>query len=166
VVALVAVVMAHTNAWINALPLGSWTSSAGALWLHVGGLIAPFFALLIFVMALGQGLVSRLLSFPLLVLLGEISYSVYLIHSILLRVYAEHFRTFSWYQAWQAYLVYWLVLLLAAYVSWRCIERPCRAFLVGLWPQRPHPEAISRRWKFLGYERTRNPEQVSALGDD
>jgi peptidoglycan/LPS O-acetylase OafA/YrhL len=44
------------------------------------GLLAPFFAVLIIGLAFGGGLVGRLLSLPVLVLLGEASYALYILH--------------------------------------------------------------------------------------
>lgn len=62
--------------------------SAGALWVvHSGSLFS--FALLIFVMATGAGWLSMALATPLFVLLGEISFSLYLVHQILLAIFAQ-----------------------------------------------------------------------------
>jgi len=49
-------------------------------------LIAPIMALTIYVFAKGQGLCSRILSVKPLLYLGKISYSVYLVHNILILV--------------------------------------------------------------------------------
>jgi peptidoglycan/LPS O-acetylase OafA/YrhL len=87
-------------------------------------------------MALELGLLSRLLAFPLLVLLGEISYSLYLIHQIALRYYAQHAPALALIPGWIAYSLFWALTLLAAYVSWAVVERPARRFLVSLWPGR------------------------------
>jgi peptidoglycan/LPS O-acetylase OafA/YrhL len=53
------------------------------LWLRTcGGCLA--YALLIFVMAFSEGQIARLLRFPSMVFLGEISYSIYLLHVVFL----------------------------------------------------------------------------------
>ncbi|MFN8633500.1 MAG: hypothetical protein U0893_06560 [Chloroflexota bacterium] len=57
----------------------------GRLWLAHSGSAAPGFAAVILTVALGRGALARLRAVPALVLLGEISYSVYLLHQILLR---------------------------------------------------------------------------------
>jgi len=111
--------------------------SAGGVWLAHAGISCLPFAGLILVMALELGLLSRLLAFPLLVLLGEISYSLYLIHQIVLRYYAQHAPALAVIPGWIAYSVFWALTLLAAYVTWAVVERPARRFLVGLWPGRP-----------------------------
>ena len=111
----------------------SWLGPAGALWFQQSG-SALFFAVLIFVMAMEKGRLSRLFALPFFVLLGEISYSMYLIHQIIIRYYHRYDTIFSGVSAWFAYPVYWILLLCTSYVSWHFFERPCRHFLVKLWP--------------------------------
>jgi peptidoglycan/LPS O-acetylase OafA/YrhL len=133
---LVAYTMYQSSHWAYLAGGFGPIGSAGRVWLvHAGFSCLPF-AGLILVMAMELGLLSRLLAFPLLVLLGEISYSVYLIHQILLRYYARHAPALALIPGWIAYLVFWVLTLLAAYVTWTVVERPARRFLVGLWPRR------------------------------
>jgi peptidoglycan/LPS O-acetylase OafA/YrhL len=139
-VALVAYTMYQSAYWAYLAGGVGPIGSAGRVWLvHAGFSCLPF-AGLILVMALELGLVSRLLAFPLLVLLGEISYSLYLIHQILLRYYAQHAPALALIPGWIAYLVFWALILLGAYVTWAMVERPARRFLVGVWPRRPTTE--------------------------
>jgi peptidoglycan/LPS O-acetylase OafA/YrhL len=49
------------------------------LWLH-NGLVDPFFALLIYSLASGEGPLAAVLSLPAMVLLGEASYALYILH--------------------------------------------------------------------------------------
>lgn len=66
-------------------PSLGWIGDGGLLWLAHSGSAAPGFAAVILTVALGRGALARLRAVPALVLLGEISYSVYLLHQILLR---------------------------------------------------------------------------------
>jgi peptidoglycan/LPS O-acetylase OafA/YrhL len=110
-------------------PFGSVTS----YWLRSAGLVCLPFAALIFVMALEYGWVSRLLSVRPLVLLGEISYSVYLIHATIVALYATHSTYFAAVPHALHYSLYWLVVLLVSYVCWALVELPARHAIVSLW---------------------------------
>jgi peptidoglycan/LPS O-acetylase OafA/YrhL len=85
---------------------------------------------LIVVMALERGLVSRGLATPMLVLLGDVSYGVYLIHHILVRLYTPHGPAVSAIPPPVAYAVFWALLLSLAWLSWAWVERPCRRSLL------------------------------------
>lgn len=113
----------------------SLLGTAGAVWIS-RVCSAPFLGLLIIVIALESGLISRLLSFPLAVFLGELSYSVFLLHQILLRYYRAHDVVFSAIPGWIGYITYWSALLLLAHLMWYLIEEPCRKLLTELWPKK------------------------------
>jgi peptidoglycan/LPS O-acetylase OafA/YrhL len=109
----------------------TWIGHAGLTWFVQSGNLV-FFALLILVMGLERGFVSQILSVPLAVTLGEISFSVYLLHQILLWFYYVHIASFSGLPDWLVYSVYWLLLLLLAHLVWQLVERPARKRLVEL----------------------------------
>jgi len=133
---LVLLVMSHSVVWGARLGQYRWIGLNGDLWLIYAGFTCMPFAVLIFVMALEQGWISRLLALPLLVVLGEISYSVYLLHAVLLSYYLSHPLVFAPLPDRVAYFAFWLVILVAAYVVWSLVELPSRRFLVRLWPRR------------------------------
>jgi peptidoglycan/LPS O-acetylase OafA/YrhL len=111
-----------------------WLGHPARNWLfHAGA--APAFAVLILVLALGRGWISRSLEFRPLVLLGEISYSMYLLHDLVLRWYTTSSNAFEDLPARGMFLGLWVLILLASHLTWAMIERPTRAFLVGLWPR-------------------------------
>jgi peptidoglycan/LPS O-acetylase OafA/YrhL len=91
-------------------------------------------AALIFVLALEQGGIARLLSYSFAVLLGELSYSIYLIHQGILFFYAAHQKDFATIPLWAILPIIGLIILAIAYLIWAIIERPCRRFLINLWP--------------------------------
>ena len=105
--------------------------AAGLEWLLGSGAFLAF-ALLILVFALQKGLISKLLNHPLPVLLGEISFSLYLVHMTVLRYYRYNLAAFSGFPLSLLALFYWLISLLLAYLIYTAIEMPCRMFLVRL----------------------------------
>ncbi len=147
VVALVFVVMACSSTWADQATHTHWIATAGkweemstrspwiglaaSWWLRSSGFIALPFAALIFVMALEQGWISRLLAFSPLVLLGEISYSLYLLHPTLVDWYALHPIYFMHLPDYLRYPLFWVTLILASYLSWSIVEVPSRRIIVG-----------------------------------
>ena len=107
----------------------SWQGSPGiALWIsHSGSVFA--FGLLIWIMARGRGRVSRVLAHPGLVLLGEISFSIYLVHQILL-IYWK-FHLVKALPDPLALIVFVAILLLVSYLLWVYVEMPGRRLIVG-----------------------------------
>ena len=116
-------------------PLAQW---AGATWLGLGtlqwlnlsgGMFA--FGLLIYVMAIGRGRISALISHPVLVLMGEISFSLYLLHLILLTYYSSNLNLFPKLSNALSLAIFWITILLSSYVMWSLIEMPCRRLILG-----------------------------------
>jgi peptidoglycan/LPS O-acetylase OafA/YrhL len=106
----------------------------GEIWLlEVGVTCAPF-AVLIGVLACERGGLSRLLAWRPFVLLGEISYAVYMLHMVLGAWYERHAAAFSGVPGWRVYLTYWAVVLLGSHLLWAGVERPLRCWIVRLWP--------------------------------
>lgn len=101
----------------------------GILWMFPSGLCAPLFAALIGVMALNQGLLSRGLSRPALVLLGEISFSIYLLHHVIVLYYLGHRQAVSWIPDPFHLPLYVCIVLTASYLMWRYVEMPCRRII-------------------------------------
>jgi peptidoglycan/LPS O-acetylase OafA/YrhL len=100
----------------------------GLVWLEHAGVPALGFAYLVAVMALGRGPLSALLRNPILVLLGEISFSMYLLHRMLLHYYWNHFAP---EHGPLALSIYAAILLASSYLCWSLIENPCRKFIMG-----------------------------------
>ena len=100
------------------------------IWLRTAGIPSLACASLITVAAFGRGWVSWALSWSPLVLLGEISYSIYMIHGLLLvplRYRADLFLGFSHRELLLGYLC---VVVLVSYVSWLVVEVPARRTLL------------------------------------
>jgi peptidoglycan/LPS O-acetylase OafA/YrhL len=110
--------------------LAQFVGSGGMLWLMYAGAM-PGFAFVIYVMALGRGQVSRVLRLPGLVLLGEISYSLYLVHQIMMVWFDRNLWQFAPVPFPIGFLAYLAIVLLMAYLIWRLVELPMRRLLMG-----------------------------------
>jgi len=103
--------------------------SVWATWLY-HTFSAPAIALLIFFMALQKGLISKILNLRLLVILGEMSYSVFLIHHIIIYLYHMHIECKLPAQRMEDYVIYWIVLLISSYLFWKYVEEPLRRLIL------------------------------------
>jgi peptidoglycan/LPS O-acetylase OafA/YrhL len=90
------------------------------------------FAFLIYVFAQGRGLVSKILRKPFLVQLGEISFSVYLLHQILLISYRKYLLSPSHIPDAASFLIFISILLLSSYLVWMFIEMPGRGLILSI----------------------------------
>ena len=108
----------------------TWVGAATGTWLNSSGSMLAF-GLLIYVMAMGRGRISAWLSHPVPVLLGEISFSLYLLHQILLRYYQINLSVFPVLPNMLSLAIFWTVVLLASYLMWSLIEMPCRRWMLG-----------------------------------
>jgi peptidoglycan/LPS O-acetylase OafA/YrhL len=87
----------------------------------------PAFALLIITFARSSGLISRALSLPLFVRLGEISFSIYMIHQIVILFFNEHIVMLMGFAANPlAQLSVAMLVLLLSEVAFRFVEEPAR----------------------------------------
>ncbi|MGN6369630.1 MAG: acyltransferase family protein [Phycisphaerae bacterium] len=143
--AALALVIANMYFVNNIISLAAqlFPNSPVPIWISVGPCCSLSFMLLIYVMALHAGYLSKILSTPLGVLLGEISYSVYLTHYVLLSFYRIHENAFANWPNWQAYALFWLIVLLTSWFVWAAIERPLRTWIVNRWPKHQKERAPS-----------------------
>lgn len=90
---------------------------------------ASIFAMLIIALALEKGVASKLLKTRTAILLGEISYSVYLLHMIVFEIFhANNLPIEKTY----ALVVLFPIILLMALLTWFMIEIPCRNWVRSL----------------------------------
>jgi peptidoglycan/LPS O-acetylase OafA/YrhL len=113
-------------------PLGD----AAVMWMtHSGSFLA--FGVAVFVMAQGAGAISRLLRLRPFVLLGEISFAMYLLHQTLFIVW----RVAEWQQGVTGALLFFGVLLGMSALIWRVVEIPTRRSILFLEKPRLPPPA-------------------------
>jgi len=87
---------------------------------------------LLFSILISSSRVQKILSMPLLVKAGQICYSVYLVHMVLLICFADYFMRLlhSWFIAGKsiylliAFIVYMLITVLISLVTYALIEKP------------------------------------------
>ncbi|RZL68534.1 MAG: acyltransferase [Variovorax sp.] len=103
---------AISNPWILL-----WMGPAGSCWA---------FAVLIVVFATGGGVLSRMLTVRPMVFLGEISFSIYMLHLVLMKVFVT---TLAWPEVPE--VVYFSALLALASASYLLVEKPAQRLLLG-----------------------------------
>lgn len=111
----------------------SWQELSNNLlmWWYASAHTAIPVAFLIFVIASGDGFVRKALGWPVLVFLGEISYSTYLIHIPLLGIYWTYLPIIKTVPAGILGVAFFSTLLTLSYLIWVGIEKPLRKVIVG-----------------------------------
>jgi peptidoglycan/LPS O-acetylase OafA/YrhL len=135
----------------NAAPLahsaaGAFFGRPLAIWMVHGGIACVPFAIAVVVFACRAGLVSRLLSLPVLQTLGEISFSIYLLHQILIRWYKPRAASFADIPQPLQLAVFVAILLTLAHFVWSAVERPLRDWIAG----RGRPRGAFASWRARG----------------
>jgi len=142
IVSLAAVIAAihYLPPLANRLAFRWQIGAAGNYWIVRS---APLLALAQFVavMALHRGLISRCLCWRPVILLGEISYSVYLIHQIFILFIQHHPAIEAALPPWLGLALYGCGTLVAAYLCWRYVEIPMRDQIMRLVPKKKHLSA-------------------------
>lgn len=134
---------ALTAQWEDGAGYHRWFGHAMPWWLRSSGFTMLPFAALILVMALAPGWISRLFALRACVVLGEISYSVYLLHDPLYVYWVVHRNAVGWIPSGMRYAVYWAAVLLVSLVGRLVIERPCRQAILHMWDRWRRTRAVS-----------------------
>ena len=113
--------------WMIFVPLtrvcAGHVAVAGFMWLaHSEACFA--FALSVPIFAMSAGLVSRILSMSLLVLLGEISYSIYMLHQVFLAVVEKEFPGLITRLSAAGLGLLWSSIIAISYFTWKFFETP------------------------------------------
>jgi peptidoglycan/LPS O-acetylase OafA/YrhL len=111
---------------VTVLPLGFWFS-------HSGGMLV--FAGLIYTMAMGRGVISNALKARPLILLGEISFAIYMTHWTIIHFVRRKASQWQW-QPFMMALVVIVVTLAVSYVLWRFLEMPARSWIISRFDRR------------------------------
>lgn len=124
--------------------LESWgvLSEAGRGWFSNSG-VAPLFALGIFLIAGEKGVIQGILSWRPLILLGEISFSVYLTHQVIFGYMAMHPQWMEGMTNWVQMGIYWALTLVISYFVWRFVEKPSQRVMRSLTKRKPASVAVA-----------------------
>ena len=96
---------------------------------YTNGLIAPLFLLFIVLLARSQGIIVSLLAMPSLVLLGEASYSLYILQRPVYGIYHNYIaKHLSVSELWHFYF-YLLLLISISIASYKLFETPLRQWI-------------------------------------
>ncbi len=93
------------------------------------GLLAPAFLFFIIILARDRGLFSRLLSHPWLILLGEASYSLYILQKPIHGLYDKIIVPRLVLSDTQHFYIFLLLLILLSITSYHYLETPMRKFI-------------------------------------
>jgi peptidoglycan/LPS O-acetylase OafA/YrhL len=121
---------------------------AGGEWVghHASGMWG--FGAVLIVFALGRGLLARLFASRPAMLLGEISFSLYLVHQWILNYFSGHLKGLS-KAPWQLGFLFALAVALAlAYLIWLLVEMPARRLIRDLGAGKPF--ALRKSAQMLG----------------
>ena len=117
------------------------------LWLNSMALPLVPFACLIMIFSFNRGWVSRIMSSAWMVFLGELSYTIYLVHTPL--VWAMESRPLTSLKVWSLAAAFWTSVLLAAHLIHVLWEQPLRRFFRNLQPGRAHKSIPDERFASL-----------------
>lgn len=100
-------------------------------WITVSG-SSVFFAVGLFLLASSEGVVSKFLGWRPMVFLGEISFSIYLTHQLILRSMQINPGWTSGIDPVVVMVGYWVFTIVASYLLWVLIEKPCQRVMLML----------------------------------
>ncbi len=100
---------------------------AGSLWVQSSGIPVLGCGLLIAALATERGVIGRLLNWRLLVILGECSFAMYMLHSVLLTYASVNFPQSL---SMSAYFLFWATLLVGGHFLTTVIDPPLRKLIL------------------------------------
>lgn len=101
---------------------GAGNSGTAEFWSHCAtGLI---FGVVVLVFGINKGWVSKFLGHRIFIVLGEISFSMYLVHQVVFRFYNAHRSAVEFIPAGVMYAALLVIVFVMSYGMWRIIEMP------------------------------------------
>lgn len=101
-------------------------SRASLIWYHEAGLFTPVFALFILVMSVRTNRFTQLMSLPVLVYLGEISYSIYLLQVPVSSTFYALNKAYLHLTNESAFFIFLFILMGVSAICYEKIEKPWR----------------------------------------
>lgn len=122
--ALIAFVNVHSRGWqVQATP---YITESGAFWLHHSAVSFIPFAILITILSTQKGLLSKFFGSRAMVFLGELSFSMFMIHGVLIAYLNVNYRP---EQSLQSAFYALTGLLIAAHLTQNYFVRPIRQLI-------------------------------------
>lgn len=115
--------MPETLTSIKLTPFLYWYSAAGSF---------LFFGILILVFSLKRGSISKLLSIPFFVYLGEISFAIYMTHQIVLNYFNAFHLDYVKLNPILMYVVFWVITISVSIFLYHLLEIPSRKIIRAL----------------------------------
>lgn len=126
VVSVLIVIVLNTSKYVNQIgDMFPLLGSAGGFWLREIGMVALPFALMIFVFAFETGVLSKVLQSRILVFLGNLSFSIYLLHFVLVKSYFFYWPN---HRSVLDFAILSVILFLGSFLLYKFVELPGRAF--------------------------------------
>ena len=137
---LMAVMFALFTMWLSPrltdfIGLGNQIGVVLSYYLSKSGSVFSF-AFLILIFVFGKGLLHKFLSKKLFILLGEISFALYLVHMSVLVWFQKNLTVFAGYSTTKQAVIFWGISLITAWFLHRLIELPCRKLIVDWYKTR------------------------------
>lgn len=101
------------------------------MWAGGGVFSSLSIVLLLMIFANAKGFISQLLSHASLTFLGEISFSIYLSHYVLLNLYQHNVELFETFSQMSIISVYFACVVFISWIVWKYIEHPMRSYING-----------------------------------
>lgn len=100
----------------------------GSPWLYFSdsAISAPSFMVIIIVIGLNRGAISKMLTTKPLILLGETSFALYLIHLLFFMWLTANRASLTEIPDWVQCFSYWTACFASAFALWALVEKPCR----------------------------------------
>jgi peptidoglycan/LPS O-acetylase OafA/YrhL len=115
--------------YINPILMSYFEGVATIKWIHQSGSCLGF-ALLIYLFACFRGAISYIISSRIFIFLGEISFSIYMTHVLVLQLFVRSLPYSIRDAGPITCLIYFVIVLLVSALTWAFVERPLRAVIV------------------------------------
>jgi peptidoglycan/LPS O-acetylase OafA/YrhL len=127
VLACAGIFFASANATEWRTVLAPFISEPGGLWLQNCGANCLIIASLIAIVACQRGLLSKLFATPVMVLLGELSFALYMLHVVFITYQSVNFPHVQTVKSLMSFL---LILLVSSHLMWLVAEKPLRKLIL------------------------------------
>lgn len=147
-IAIVIFTMWLSPRFISLIEVGDQTGVVLNYYLSKSG-SAFSFAFLILIFAYGKGVIHQVLSGKFFIILGEISFSLYLVHMSVLVWFQNNLVVFHGYSLMEQALIFWGISLMTAWFLHRLIELPCRKIIIDWYRYRIFSVGVFNNSLFL-----------------